>query len=461
MAPCEVFLPACTLHFELDDSSRVATNAAFGLRQGSKSMPVSPCYDLNDDSDAQFAKVSFDACVTFANLYEDHDVRIASKMVESSFLPYKSPCAAYFDGGDDDFSFAHCDALCMSPPSKEESSRDAAAPCIDDTTTFRASNPVFSCAINTADCFTQSLHLKRSPTCAWKGLPSKIQYSFDTLSSRCDETCAYSVDAGAERNPLKLIDLVGLPGEKTENFMDGKFWELSQDAQGCRQVQNALDDSLNSRHFQSIQAQLKGHVWEAMRCPHANHVLRKVVQSMPSSNLDFIIEEVVMEGSAGVRQFASHRYGCRIVEELLRSCSVCQLEGLLALMLVEAEGLCTHMYGNFAMKAFLRHSSSVQRQRLLKVLLDNATTMGTNFYACAVLTEVLQNNDEDSRTLARVIVSVNGLMSAMACHKHGRAAVEAVLRVFKGEDLKGAITELALPPLKVAKASKVQKNPRH
>jgi hypothetical protein len=337
----------------------------------------------------------------------------------------------------------------MLPQSKEESSQDAAAPCIDATSFLPYKSP----------CATY-FDGKKSPSCAWKGLPSKIQYSFDTLSSRRDETCAYSVDAGAERNPLKLMDLVGLPGEKFEHFMDGKFWELSQDVQGCRQIQNALDDSLNSQDFQSIQVQLKGHVWEAMLCPHANHVLRKVVQSMPSSNLDFIIAEVVLEGSAGVRQFASHRYGCRIVEELLRTCSVCQLEELLGLMLVEAEGLCTHMYGNFVMKAFLQHSSLVQRQRLLKVLLDNATTMGTSFYACAVLAEVLQNNDEDSRTLARVIVSVNGLMSAMACHKHGRSAVEAVLRVFKGEDLKGAVNELALPPLKVAKASKVQKNPR-
>merc|ERR1712151_1272451 len=94
----------------------------------------------------------------------------------------------------------------------------------------------------------------------------------------------------------------------------------------------------------------------------------------------------------------------------------------------------THMYGNFVMKAFLRHSSGMQRHRIVQILLRNAVTMGTNFYACAILAHVLQIGDDQSRTLACVLASHTGLLSAMACHKHGRAAGEAVLLALEGAE---------------------------
>jgi hypothetical protein len=176
--------------------------------------------------------------------------------------------------------------------------------------------------------------------------------------------------------------------------------------------------------------------------------------------LDFIIQEIVQEGAADVKEFVSHRYGCRVMEELLRICRPEQLHGLMGHLLAEADGLCTHMYGNFVIKAFLQHASYAQRHKLVKTLFDNVVTMGTNFYACAVLAEVLQHSDDLARALACALVSTAGLLSAMASHKHGRSAVEAVLLILKGAERQAAVNALKLPPLKVAKVPKAAKNPR-
>jgi len=302
-----------------------------------------------------------------------------------------------------------------------------------------------------APCIASSIAFATSstalPDAANKRLSRTIQYSYDTLTSRCEDS-------------LPLANFIQASGIKSRMFMGGKMWELSQDVQGCREVQTALDDCQSYQDFRSVVAQMTGRVWEAMRCPHANHVLRKVVQTLPASDLDFIVQEIVQEGTAGVKQFVSHRYGCRIVEELLRVCRPEQVHGIMGHLLAEAEGLCTHMYGNFVMKAFLQHASFVQHQKLVKTLFDNAITMGTNFYACAVLAAVLQNDDDLARALACVLVSTPGLLSAMASHKHGKAAVEAVLLILKGAERQIAVNALTLPPLKVAKVPKTSKNPR-
>lgn len=427
-------------------------------------MPASPCHDLLDDCDAQFSKVTFDTnslCSTFSDV---SDAGYASNTVDGNLLPYKSPCAAYFDGCDDDFSLTplggQCNSLSLSPPSPQESTQDVAPRTVSSASGTQIK--MVPCATNivlVGMCSMQQPQSRRNATCVEKIPPSKIQYSYDTLTSRCDDSCAHSPNAGDARKPLLLADFFG-PSEKKPHFMDGKVWVLSQDAQGCRAVQTALDDCLSAHDIDSIAMQMRGHVWEAMRCPHANHVLRKIVQNLPPATLDFIIQEIIHEGAAGVKQFASHRYGCRVVEELLRTCGSKQLHKILSLLLAEAEGLCTHMYGNFVMKAFLQHSSLLQRQMLVNTLLDNAVTMGTNFYACAILAEVFQSDDAESWALACVVVRTRGLLSAMACHKHGRAAVDAVLRKLKGAERQAAVNELALPPLKIAKASKALKNSR-
>ena len=51
-----------------------------------------------------------------------------------------------------------------------------------------------------------------------------------------------------------------------------QVWRLSRDPEGCRVVQELLADTASA-----LGAELKGHVWEALRCPNANHVLQKAI----------------------------------------------------------------------------------------------------------------------------------------------------------------------------------------
>ena len=68
----------------------------------------------------------------------------------------------------------------------------------------------------------------------------------------------------------------GMTGGMTS--LVGRVWELSQDSKGCRDVQLALEQAGEDLR-RLIVAEVAGHVLDAMRCPHANHVLQKCITS--------------------------------------------------------------------------------------------------------------------------------------------------------------------------------------
>ena len=61
-----------------------------------------------------------------------------------------------------------------------------------------------------------------------------------------------------------------------EISLAGRVWELSQDSKGCREVQLAIEEASDDVR-RGLLAEIAGHVLDAMRCPHANHVLQKCI----------------------------------------------------------------------------------------------------------------------------------------------------------------------------------------
>jgi pumilio RNA-binding family len=186
-------------------------------------------------------------------------------------------------------------------------------------------------------------------------------------------------------------------------------------------------------------------------------VLRKIIELLSPQCSSFIIEEILENGLDGVKEVAMHRYGCRIMEELLRVCHPTQLNDMIELLLADCEVLCMHMFGNFVMKSVLRCALPRQRQTLVKSIMDNLLSIGTSFYACAVLVEVLQGDKAEGQALARMILSVAGLLSAIVKNKHGRSVLEFMMVALEDDQRRVLVNELQAPPLKGVKAFKSPK----
>mmetsp|Transcript_78550 Transcript_78550/g.202292 ORF Transcript_78550/g.202292 Transcript_78550/m.202292 type:complete len:380 (+) Transcript_78550:110-1249(+) len=154
--------------------------------------------------------------------------------------------------------------------------------------------------------------------------------------------------------------------------MRGNVWQLSQDAQGCRAVQLAMDVA-SSSDAKALVAELHRHVEEAVYSPHANYVIQKVIEAMPTTVSTFVAEELAGLGVVVAR----HRFGCRILCRLLEH-SVASGAAAAAVIdecLTHAQDLCRHTFGHYVMKAILEHGTAEQRQRIACAIQTGPTTV--------------------------------------------------------------------------------------
>jgi hypothetical protein len=324
-------------------------------------------------------------------------------------LPYKSPMAAFFDG---DLNVELGDFY-LSP---------------------QRSSPADSAVLSeeTAGCCKEK--------------PTALQRKPSRKASRVSWA-----DDLEKKAALPLVELIDAPTSKKESSLAQCVWELSRDPEGTFEVQRAIEEGSEDERL-AVAFQLRGHIHEATQCPHANHVLRKVITTMSPPTLNFVVLELLSVGEAGILDIARHRYGCRIIEGLLTHFDTDRLGYLVKYLMKDALSLCTHMYGNFVIQRILETTGLHGLELLRETVQSHLRIIGTNFYGCAVVGKILRHSDDVERLrLARAIISVNGLLAAMGRHRLGKETVELVLAQMHGPDRAAAESQLAAPLLKVSK----------
>mmetsp|Transcript_39189 Transcript_39189/g.124566 ORF Transcript_39189/g.124566 Transcript_39189/m.124566 type:complete len:406 (-) Transcript_39189:616-1833(-) len=289
--------------------------------------------------------------------------------------------------------------------------------------------------------------------------------------STVDAECSVAGNRGADSSMGAGPDTAGVqaglqpatelrtaePAQASVASVVGRVWSLARDQHGCREVQRAIETAGSDNARAAIASELCGHVWEAMRCPHANHVLQKCIVAMRPTASQFIIDELLCSGtsgSSGASQAARHRYGCRIIERLVEHCPPSQVSELVEALVSDAVALSRHPYGNYVMQHLLEHGPAAERRRLLKFLEEHASTAGSDCYARAVISKALTHGGrEDQVALARALLRQPGLLATMARTRHGHVAAKFVLLHLDGPDREEARRQLA-QDLAVIRASR-------
>jgi len=192
-----------------------------------------------------------------------------------------------------------------------------------------------------------------------------------------------------------------------------------------------------------LASELRGHVLEALQCPHANHVLQKCIVSMRTQSLQFVIEELLTPSPEQVVQVARHKYGCRILQRLLEHCRADQLHELVAELLSSAVSLSKHAYANFVIQHLFEYGTPEQRGHLAGLFQHHAKALGKDDHGRAVLSKALSYAGPEERTaLAHALLREQGLLVRMARTRHGHAAVMCVLQALSGGELEAARRQL-------------------
>lgn len=220
-------------------------------------------------------------------------------------------------------------------------------------------------------------------------------------------------------------DDLGLFGQ-----VPGHVWKLSRSAAGSRAVQKALAGAENDEKRAEIVAELRNHVYEASRCPHANYVLQKCIEIIPNQECQFIVEELASRGPQEIGKIARHRSGCRILERLIEHCHPEQVRDLVEPLLLDAISLCLHNFGNYVIQHLIEHGSDQQRERLIGDLEKHARKVGSDNVACAVVAKAMNHgSDACHLRVARALAKEHGLLADAARTRHGNIVAKRVLQV--------------------------------
>jgi len=207
----------------------------------------------------------------------------------------------------------------------------------------------------------------------------------------------------------------------------GNVWNMACDTHGCRELQKAFDQK-SSKELAALGQELKGHVWDALQCKNANHVVQKYICSMGPEHSQFIIDEI-MSQQHGAWIAARHCFGCRIFERLLEHCCKLQVKAMCDEILVDAADLCKHQYGNFVAQHLLAHGLPEHSHRLAMVVRDHIALMCNDYHGVAVVSAILRAGTVgDQVSTACAVLDQQGLVLSMARGRHGQEAVKHLLQ---------------------------------
>eukprot|EP00931_Biecheleriopsis_adriatica_P053808 TRINITY_DN3158_c0_g2_i2.p1 TRINITY_DN3158_c0_g2~~TRINITY_DN3158_c0_g2_i2.p1 ORF type:complete len:334 (-),score=77.03 TRINITY_DN3158_c0_g2_i2:120-1121(-) len=214
----------------------------------------------------------------------------------------------------------------------------------------------------------------------------------------------------------------------------GKVWQLSQDSNGCRDVQHALSMASEQEVFE-ITLELQGHIWEAARGMHSNHVLQKCIELLNAESLQFVVDELV-KGKLPI-QAARHKYACRIVQRLLERCTSDQVAPIISSIMNELLHVACHPYGNYVIQHLIKHSSREQRHTICELMLRDLPHFGFDMYGSAVLSNATAFfAQSDNVAIALRLLEDPGLMYFLAKSRHGYPTALMMLKVLDGRDRK-------------------------
>lgn len=234
----------------------------------------------------------------------------------------------------------------------------------------------------------------------------------------------------------KLLSQLEGGGDERSTALEalrGRIFDLAFDKPGCRVVQVAIEVA-NQQDASALCSELKGSVRKAIRCPHANYTIQKIVQVLPPSHVLFIVKELIGAG----REIARHSYGCRVLCRLLEHHSCAEHIGGEAAVLIDevvkdAAELCRHSFGHHVIQSILEHGTSQHRESIIAVLYQDMFQLaGHRSASYAVEKALVFGGLLAQQLMALKLIGNADHFLSLAEGQFGCRVVAAVLRISSG-----------------------------
>jgi len=236
-------------------------------------------------------------------------------------------------------------------------------------------------------------------------------------------------DAGPCAELIGALEAGGEAAAGAVRAVRGEVLQYAFAADGCRAVQLALQVA-DRESLQLMLQGLRGHVREAIASPHANYVIQKIVEVVPTAQSSFIAEELWGMAAAAAR----HRYGCRVLCRLFEHSTAGASAGLLGLLeelVAQAAELSRHCFAHYVLESVLEHGPAEARRQIAAALCIDLQRNAQHRCASHVVEAALQHCDEEDKSyiVAGLVGAGSEAVLALALTQFGSFVVRALLKM--------------------------------
>jgi hypothetical protein len=162
-------------------------------------------------------------------------------------------------------------------------------------------------------------------------------------------------------------------------------WYFANHRIGCHVVQLAFD-KVDKKGKECLAMGMKGNILKATKSRHANHVLQKMIATLPLSQLRFVVEELLHVAD----QIARHTYGCRVVKRLVEHSTTCDTSVIALIHQIlatpaDVRSLAVHHNGNYVLRTILEHGLLEYRTDIARAMQSELFRFAKQKYASHVV----------------------------------------------------------------------------
>ncbi|KAL0232962.1 hypothetical protein GEMRC1_011709 [Eukaryota sp. GEM-RC1] len=173
--------------------------------------------------------------------------------------------------------------------------------------------------------------------------------------------------------------------EELVTMLTGRIRFLTLQMYGCRVVQKAFT-TLPPHILLRLVHELQGSVAECICDQNGNHVIQCAVETVSRINpkeVDFIIESIF----SSCTRFASHAYGCRVIQRVLEHCSKQQVVPILDQLLASVKTLVNDQYGNYVCQHIIQYDIQAA-ERIFNCLVGNFVDYSKKKFSSNVVEQI-------------------------------------------------------------------------
>jgi len=167
---------------------------------------------------------------------------------------------------------------------------------------------------------------------------------------------------------------------------------LSLHQHGCYVVQAALEVMTLEDAQQGILSELHGQVGQLVESPYGNHVIQKVVLTLPPYSLGFVVQECVPRTA----ELAKHNFGCRLLQRLIERypLNTEPMEAMVSVLSNHFSELVTDSFGNYVLQHVLEYGRPQDRLALIEKLRPGVGTYAVHRCATNLVEKALRCEEE-------------------------------------------------------------------